>query len=137
MKLQLVLNDVGSFMLFFALHHLRFSEIPASKVPSYKFSWNPCNPFSLSQSGGKCSSVAVSILSCLNFTQPPKNFFVCFMSPCLRKFHLNLLSFIIMISSFAIHKNETFSQEDLFFMAGKLTCRALLEHQCMGNYVLL
>lgn len=133
MKLQLVLNDVGSFMLFFALHHLRFLEKPALKVPSYKFSWNPCNPFSLSQSGGKCSSVAVSILYCLNFTQPPKNFLVCFMSPCLRKFQLNLLSFIIMIS----YKNKTFSQEDLFFMAGKLTCRALLEHQCMGNYVLL
>ena len=74
MKLQLVLNDVGSFMLFFALHHLRFSDIPASKVPSYKFSWNPCNPFSLGQRGGKCSSVAVSILYCLNFPQPPKIF---------------------------------------------------------------
>ena len=61
MVMTVVVNDVGSFMLWFAFCLLRFLEISASKFPYYKFSWNPCNSFSLSESKGKCSNVAVSV----------------------------------------------------------------------------
>ena len=95
MVMKVVVNDVGSFMLLFALRHLRFLEKPASKVSNYKFSWNPCNSFSLSQSKGKCSNVAVSIFYCLFLenihTSPLELFcllFIC-MPPSLRKFQLN------------------------------------------------
>ncbi|CAH3175208.1 unnamed protein product [Porites lobata] len=39
----------------------RFLEIPALKAPSYKFSWNPCNPFSLGKNGSKCTKVAACL----------------------------------------------------------------------------
>ena len=61
MVMKEVVNDVGSFMSLFAFRLLRFLEIPASKVSNYKFSWNPCSSFSLSESKEKCSNVAVSV----------------------------------------------------------------------------
>ena len=55
----IILLQTFSFVDFGSLKCFRFSGI-GSNVAAYKFSWNPCLPYSLSQSKDACIDVAVS-----------------------------------------------------------------------------
>ena len=66
---QCISNDQGhkiqnkfSDLLFFC-YYSRFPDIPSAKGQTFKYtySWNPCNPYSVSDVGD-CKDVAVSVL---------------------------------------------------------------------------
>ena len=55
----IILLQTFAFVDFGCLKCFRFSGI-SSNVAAYNFSWNPCLPYSLSQSKDACIDVAVS-----------------------------------------------------------------------------